>query len=659
MRPLLLILALATSAAPLAAQGSGWVTPGGVADTIPPPQPTADSPSETPGFVPSDGGNPASGGGVVLGGGVTGTSAGAGAIDQDELGDWSYWWYFNREPLLDLRARFEERGGPLARPSADELAAGALPTLFALARAEHQDNVRATAGIALGRLPLESASNVSAVTEVLRALSRTSDPQLREDALLALGLQGGYPALETLAATAASGQDARKFFGARPSMRQRVFATYALGVMGSEAPHAGVRRLIVERLWPLAMDGGEERELRIAVVNALGLAGLPPTEPDAAEAPDAAPRTLEALTAGLWELHIVERDVFVRAHLPVAVARLASGGPDALRARYATAFRERLAQRGGARTQEQHGLVIGLGILGSAWGREADIELRAALRELALESSDAHTRHLAVMALTRATVHSGASLPPPPVQAELERFLVDAFEDASSEDRAWLALAAGTLGAHLARPPGGQPPAALSDELRALLRDVLREGESATTLCAIALALGLSEDTASAPVLVTLLDEAKNPQVRGYSALALGLIGHAPARPAIEAQLLAARYDPVSLEHTALGLALLDRARATQALLALLATARNGRDAAPLAAVLGRVADAGALEPLITLASSDDLSLQARANLALALGLIADLRAPSWRAALATDVNYFAWTPTLVDEAGMGVLNIF
>ena len=658
MRPLLLVLALVAPAPPLAAQGSGWVTPGGVADTIPPPQPAPDAPSDTPGLVPSDGGSTAGGGGGVLGGGVA--SAGAGAIDQDDLGDWSYWWYFNREPLLDLRARFTERGGPLARPTADELAGGALPALFALARSEHQDNVRATAGIALGRLPLEGASRVAAVTEVLRALALSSDPQLREDALLALGLQGGYPALETLAATAAGDQDARKFFGARPSMRQRVFATYALGVMGAEAPHAGVRRLVVERLWPLALDRSEERELRIAVVNALGLAALPLADPDAPEArTDAPPRTLEALAAGLWQLHLAERDVFVRAHLPVAVARLASGGDDALRAKYAGAFRGRLDQRGGARSQEQHGLVIGLGILGSAWGREADIELRAALRELALESSDAHTRHLAVMALTRATARSGASLPPPPVQAELERFLVDAFEDASSADRAWLALAAGTLGAHLARPPAGQPPAALSEELRALLRDVLRQGESATTLCAIALALGLAEDTASAPVLVTLLDEAKHPQVRGYSALALGLIGHAPARPAIEAQLLAARYDPVSLEHTALGLALLDRARATQALLALLATARNGRDAAPLAAVLGRVADAGALEPLITLASSDDLSLQARANLALALGLIADLRAPSWRAALATDVNYFAWTPTLVDDAGMGVLNIF
>ena len=83
-------------------------------------------------------------------------------------------------------------------------------------------------------------------TEVLRGLSLSGDPQLREDALLALGLQGGYPALETLAETAASGQEARAFFGARPSMRQRVFATYALGVMGAEAPHAGVRRLVVK-----------------------------------------------------------------------------------------------------------------------------------------------------------------------------------------------------------------------------------------------------------------------------------------------------------------------------------------------------------------------------------------------------------------------------
>ena len=118
---------------------------------------------------------------------------------------------------------------------------------------------------------------------------------------------------------------------------------------------------------------------------------------------------------------------------------------------------------------------------------------------------------------------------------------------------------------------------------------------------------------------------------------------------------------PVALEHASIGLALLSRPRAVAALQARLANAHSGIIAAPLAATLGHVGDASVVLPLAKLADDRSQTLATRENLALALGLISSRRGPSgltWRASLATDVNYTAWVPSLFDQAGTGILNI-
>lgn len=649
---LLAALCLA-AAAPLAAgQTSGFTAPDvkGLADTVA-PQPSAppDSGPNAPPSQPSGLGSPTT---VTLG---AATTVSPGLMDPDVLASWSYWWYFNREPLLDLQKRWGARVGP----TIDEIDALVRPTLLQLTRAEYQDSVRATAGIALARLAVSTSAATLSSSSELAALARMADPQLAEESLFALGLVGDYPAFELLAGTLADSPRARKHFGQRPATRQRAFAAYALGVMGAQAAHEGLRLMVTDKLWPAVQAAGEHRDVRIAAINAISQCRLAWEPEGRAVDADSPLDSRDALLARLTRLLANEKDEFVRAHLPVAIARLSTDAPPIKRKATIETFVQRLGERRGLGKLEADGLVIGLGIMGTAWGRAEDELLRNTLFGIAAGSKDSPGRHHALMALSRVAANAGQALAPQPVRTELEGFLAARLQSGSPEDRAWAAMAAGALSARLLHPQNGRTPVQAGEPLLIGLRQALAEEATGSTLCAIVLALGLAEDAPSAPAIEALLATSKNAHVRGYAALALGLIGRADAEEAILAELLSARGDSTSLEHTAIGLALLNRRRASDVLLARISTANSGRQVAPLAAALGRTADAGSLEPLIALALNKQTSIDARANLTLAIGLIGDTARFSWRTHLATDVHYQAWTPTLVDQAGYGVLNIF
>lgn len=647
MRALLPPAALLALALPLAAQGGGYVSPDeidGLADLVPPApvQPGQPAPEGVPGQP-----TPPSGPTVTLGA----PQRTPGALNTDVLDDWGYWWYVNREALLDLEGRWPAAPAVIRAAITDE----ARPVLEALLGATEQDDVRASAAIALARLDLPASAPSEARTDLFITLARSGDPQLAETAMLALGLVGDFRALEVLAAILGRTPAARTLLGSAPGNRQRAFAAYALGVMATHADHDGERLMIAEHLWGAVAERKTQLDVRVAAINAIGLCQLPwerdPTRKTDPKA-DPAPTDRVTLVARLWEFARHDRSDVVRAHLAVAIAKLLDDAPEDVRGQYVARFAERLEASRDAR--ERGGLAIGLGRLGSAWGAEVDLAARRTLRATATGDASAEVRHLALMALVRATTDTGQAPPPAPVRAELEAFLQGQLASGTPADRGWVALAAATLGAELARHD-----LTIGDDLFDALVARLAAEDANAALCAVVLALGFSREAQAGPLLQDLLGRARNAQLRGFTALALGLVGRQDAAAALEAQLREPHFDASSLEHTAFGLALLDRKRARDALLAHVAKPNTGREIAPLAAALGRIGDGGTLESLATVARARSTSVRARSNLAVAIGLIADPRPVSWRAPLAEDSHYQAWTPTLVDQGGYGVLNIF
>ena len=589
-----------------------------------------------------------------------------GTINQQELTNWSYWWYFNREPLLDLRRRFREQakltgsgaaGEDNTRPSDLMLKNSVLPALYVMAGPKSQDNVRLSASIALARI---GTPDTEVILEVLKEVVRSKDPKVQEAAILSLGMLGEFWSIEALTSALEEDRNIRTLFGAPLSDRERAFAAYGMGVMADKAPHDGKRRMILEPLWQAIANSNEDREVRIAAANAIGLVRLD-WEVDAPRDPKEkgfVPLNRTELVEELWKVYEDENDIYVRGHLPVAMARLIKGGPAEIRDLAIERYIKALDARKEPRSQDLHGLLIGLGIMGTAWGSDADIQLRATLYDQIKTQNDAHARHMALMGLANVVANSGPSLPPLTVQAEFETLLINEFADAREMDKPWLAMAAGTLGAHLKRPTPGRSLGALSPPLIAVLRAIVDDAGSPDTLSAAVLALGLSEDLDSGDTIERLFDKTHSKDVRGYAALSLGLLGQSSSMAKIEIKLDDARYEPVALEHTAIGYALLSRPRAMDSLRQRLATATSGITAAPLAVVLGRISDASSVLPLIELTKDKNQTLAVRESLALALGLIGDPLDLSWRSSLATDVNYAAWSPTLFDQAGLGVLNI-
>jgi HEAT repeat protein len=658
--------------------GGGYTPPSPAAPSAPVP---ATSPGTAPPISPASPG--AQPGPPVAGLAPAAISvSGPGTLSGADLTNWSFWWYFNREGLLDLRRRFTESGPTTGeallaghptdiptRPSDRALLSTVLPALFDSTADGQQATLRLSAAIALARIGEPEGEHVIAT---LSELLRERNPTLREGAALALGIDGDATVVAELITVMIGGFPAKKVLGYKPNDRVRAFAAYGLGLAAERAPNDDMRRVILRPLLEQFRNHKEPTDLRVAALSALSLLDIecgPALEEPMGKkrGKPVVPRYRRDLIRELWNIYEDEKDRTVRGHLPVVLGRLLAGTPDDVRdegiARLLAALDE------DPRNLELYGIITALGIVGQAWGHASDETLRATLYAQATKQRESHARHLAMMSLSEVVSNSGAVLPPTEAQHEFEAFLLTSFDDGRRADRPWIAMAAGSFGARLRAPSkllaqtegarGKHRNGRVGADLVGRLREIVRASGSPDELSAAVLALGLIEDASSANDVEALLGSTSNKNVRGYAALSLGLMHKKSAMLKLEILLDDLRYDPAALEHAAMGLALLDRARGSAILRERLSDAHSSTTTAPLAAAIGRVSDRGSVLSLSRLATDDDMSWSVREFASIALGLICDRSDLTWRSHLAEDVNYAAWTPTLFDSAGQGVLNIF
>ena len=666
----------------ISAHGAAFPAPGDVVPApgpVPPPpgpfqgnpgsgaSPASPSPPVPQPGAPLGGSTPSSPGTPVVGPPSAPTTP-PGELANADLTSWGIWWFFNRESLLDLRRRFRETSqstGPITtrtiptRPSDRALELTVLPVLFEMTDALQQDNVRLSASIALARIATPEADRVLATLE---ALLLERDPTLREGAALALGIDGDPRVLGTLSDILGGDKEAKELLGKKPNDRMRAFAAYGLALVADRATNDDIRRVALRPVLEHFLDTKERSDLRVALTLALGMMridfGEPEAEPDLkARGKEPFPRYRRQLLDVLWATYDEERDALVRGHLPITLARLLKDAPDDLRDDGIARLIAKLEDD--PKSLELYGLVTSLGVLGDSWGRQSSRDLRATLYAQASKQRESHARHLALVALAEVVANSGPAPPPDEVQAELESFLLERFEDARKTDRPWIAMAAGSFGARLRMPLLGRSKGRVGAPVVEKLREIVRAGGSPEELSSAVLALGLIEDQTAAEDVERLLARTGNKDVRGYAALSLGLMRRTNMIDQLEVLIDDLRYEPVSLEHAAMGLALLDRSRGSALLRERLASAYSGITAAPLAAAIGRVSDSASILPLTRMVQDSEQTLTAREHASIALGLVCDRDDLSWRSRLAENVNYAAWTPTLFDTAGKGVLNIF
>jgi HEAT repeat protein len=588
-------------------------------------------------------------------------------ISNTDLSHWSYWWYFNKDELLNLKVRF--RGtipstGAQAPPDsplrpADSLILDViLPALMEAIAEDKTSSVAATSYIALGRIGHPGSDEIF---NTLLNGARDRDPEAREAALLSLGIQGDPRALPILLQILGNEKSIRAELKTSFNDRARSFAAYGLAIIAARAENDDKRRMILLSLLSHFEDTKESQDVRVAILQALGKMSLPFADPR--RALDVAPRdegdeepfnvrSRDLLLDRLWRQLESEDDRVVLGHLPVVFATLAAGAPSAIRAKSIARLLERMEDK--PQRHELAGLVTALGRIGSAWGKPEDLLVRSKLYSVAKESDDHHARHLAFMALAEACNRGEGAPVPTSVSHEFESFLIERSEKGRTTDKSWISLAAGVHGARM-KASGSSP----SDEFALHLRVLLNEARSTDEASAAALACGLSEDARSGEVLEKLFTKFSNPSVLGYASLAMGLIGEKDAKAKLWTLVHKFRYQPQPLENVALGLGLLAREEAGEYLRESFTHTASSASSVALANAIGQLADAASAPSLAQIARNSKLPAEVRAAAAGALGLLAESSDLPWRSELSQGINYNALTRTLFDGSGMGVLNFF
>ena len=613
-----------------------------------------------------------------------GPSAGAAVATEavSNVATWEDWWHFNRDGYLQLK-RAIAAGAPTtladeivsgrvraSQPTVDVVRSKVLPVLRGLVETERATELVGGAMVALARAGEDAGEAGSLTIPVL--VKRLADPnqEIAETAALSLGILESEESFPILEALLENGEKGRALVGGHDvGDRTRAFAAYGLGLVAHRAENNRARQLAARALCAaLEARRAATPDVEVAALIGLSLGPLEPERAPSATAPWISRQTEIAFVSGI--LDDPRRRPVVRAHAVTALARLAQGAPEELRAEVAEQILALVRGRSRLENEVLQSCAQALGLLGDADSDLLDRKIRNSLGTL-LDDADVQARSFALIALAEVGSRAGA-----PGDDEDEgstgcrNLITGELVHGRGLTRPWAAIALGVLERRILDQVGdvdAEDPAAAASTNSPLLpskatRDALRKyfqgARQRTHIGAGALALGLCRDRRSVPLLIERLDELTEDQGQGYVALALGMIGSPEAVPPLQELARTAKYKPALLEQVATALALLGSKPTPVELAELLANAQGQFAQTSYANALGRIGDDRAVDPLIATIGKKGLTSSARGFAAAALGQVADRSLLPWFAPIAADLNYLARTSTLIAGDGMGLLEI-
>jgi HEAT repeat protein len=674
---------------PPAPRGPGGGSYGGPGDVTPPggptgpttgrppsgpsaPAPSGGGPSgpSAPAPAPSGTSGPSTGGGSGpsapapsggMGGGATGPRGMALADDYDS---WDYWWEFNKERFLNLRAE----GHAAAQTGSDDFYLGAtrraeardalrptdrqavevvLPALKRALDASSQRDITTACLVAIAKQPRDH--HAFSLLELATPRLRDGNQEVRETAALALGIgaRGDAATLALLSGLALDSSVGRTARGSTVDERTRAFATYALGLTAQRGGDAAIRAQVFGVLRQLLADGTTAgRDTRVAAIHAIGLLASP--------APDYAATRLTEEAVTLLDGYFVRSfgvgEEVVQAHCPTAIAKLL--GPDDVRSatfrrRFADVLRDaqRSSRRGNAVSQS---CALALGQMVPRLGRDAtadDDGMRQLLHATSRLHPDRLTRNFALVAMAQV---GGAAM---------RSALLTEFDQAKGVQRkAWCALALGLM-VHAERAANVVvgPDRLIADTLH----DALRTEQEPSFVGALGIALGLCSATDAADTMRSrMLASVAKEKLAGYLCVGLALMQDRRAVADIRHVAAAATRRPELLLQAAVALGRLgDKETAADLLQWLHDGGGNLAKLAALSAALARIGDRRSIDPLVKMLHDESLGALPRAFAAVALGGVCDPRDLPWNTPIGADINYRATVATLTDQS-MGILDI-
>lgn len=646
--------------------GSGGSTGGGAA-----------APGSTPVGGPSTG-TPT--GPVGGSGGNTPTSTGGESLVDLEL--WTFWWEFNKDPFLNLKAAIYDGAGVsgdddlfIGRGNSADAKATFRPTKDQIGRAaaaikemlETESNNDIVTGclIALAKIgDTVPEDGPSEFEKIIRPFLADSNQEIHETAAIALGILANPSSLDTLEALVLDTEAGQKLVASSEvDLRTRSFSGYGLGLMGAAVENEAVRRRIVQ----IAAEAFEESnrlalpDLGVALITSIGLTPLPMAGAAIeAEAEYNAWDSREAQVAWLLEQMDDSRlNRFIQSHVPVALGRLTQdSGSASMKVQVAEALLRPLDKRKGKDTsiELRQSSAFALGLLGDCDDDEIDVKIREALTK-EIKNQENQTRKFGLIALAKTGARKGDNSDdtedPWSGRKDVEDFLLGRLKGTNGEDH-WAALSMGVYGFLLAEEDD-QP--SLTGMKNALLT-AFQKAKSADQVGAYAMGLGMLRHTGAKEAMLDRLDKISEPAAQGYVALGLGLVNDSAARKPIQELVAESEYIPDRLKQAAIALGLLGDKTAAKDLINMLAGAETISTQAAIASALGFIGDGESVDPLIEMLRDDQIPDTGRAFAAVALGIVSDKEPLPWNSKIAVDVNYRSSTTTLNTTDGLGILNI-
>ncbi|MFK7738775.1 MAG: HEAT repeat domain-containing protein [Planctomycetota bacterium] len=569
---------------------------------------------------------------------------------------WQTWWEFNKEPYLlprvakvrgpqtgsdDFYLGARRRSQPVEVPRATtpDRRDRILPALVKLMQQERNRDVQSACLVAMGKIGLDAGRRP--LVRVLAERIQRDDQEVRETAVLALGISGQRAAFDMLLALAGDDEKGRKL-ARREHVRgrTRAFAAYGLGLLARSLGEPELSQRAHDLLLKILLDEElrNDRDLRTAAVNALGA-----LRADAKRSADKrlAWQTSEELLRW-FERDLGRGDEAIQAHAPIAIARLLGRGTSPVHRRckqVLAAALEKKSRRGPLIVQSS---AVALGMLAvAAEEHPADKAISAALQHYWRKGRDQQARRFAVIALARI---GGAGN---------REWLGKAYAKASKAlEQPWVAIALGVLCESAGA--AGKPDRAIAEMLLSDLYDAPNDDRRS----ALAVALGLTGYRDAAPHLQRLLrDHESDARSAGYLAVGLGLLRDRTSTLMLTQVMQRSARRPFLLQQCAVALGCLGDPGASKVLIEMMGKAESIAVLAAISSAIGRIGDRGTIRVLVGLSGNRAIGKLGRAFVAAALGGVGDKVRLPWNVPLSIDCNYATNIDTL-SNGRSGVLDI-
>jgi len=297
--------------------------------------------------------------------------------------------------------------------------------------------------------------------------------------------------------------------------------------------------------------------------------------------------------------------------------------------------------------QTQRSVAIALGLLGRLVPVDGRLELAKAIKDGIEKNSDNSVKNFGLISLAYLVIKDiDEGRTDVLEQAKVGDYLLQMAKDGNFMQRPFGALALGLVG----RKIGDTTQVKLYEEFRQASLVTLREGLESQKMdkrsrAGFATSLGIIKDTFSRKNLVKIVaDDKEDKELRGYSAIAVGLIGGAMNEDVKKALYgaLAERSSEDMRQQVAISLGLLMDPGAVTELLKALKEAESQNLKGQIVLALARIGDARAVEPMVSLLKDKKEGDLTRALACAGLGVVGDLEDLPSLSRLSKDINYRA-----------------